>query len=131
MENIVKILPTPFIELLNKWRNTKITQQFDIEICELSVSIPDCINDFRWKPLPTPTQEYKKWRFMNKEEKEELIKTRYNFYVTNIKNFGDEVEIMKNHNSRNKAQLQEWLKLEISLEARGIIEPILDTYSGQ
>lgn len=127
--DITRIIPKPFRDLLKEWEGRKITQEFNIQLCELTASIENCINDFRWKSLPIETQEYKKWRFMNKEEKEEFIKKNYNFYVLNIKNFTDRIDEFKNTNERNKKNLQEWIKLELTPEARTKIEEALDSYS--
>lgn len=115
--------------LLRKWSGNEITPQFDIDICELAVKHKACIEDFRFKPLPTPSQEYRKFKFLSKEEKEEFIKKNFNFYEENIKNFLDSVDMAKNRNDRNREQLVYWLKLNISENARNCVEKALDTYS--
>lgn len=128
---IYPILPTKFKEILANWYGRKITDEFYIEICEVACRIPECINDFRWHPLPTATQEYKKWKFMHDDEKKDFIAKNYKFYIGHIKDFGESVDKMKHFNDRNKKELQDWLKLKISEESRRKIEQVLDTHSGK
>lgn len=128
MEENKKEISEKFIRLKDTWVDTK---ECEIELCELSVSIQAVINDFKFKSLPTPTPEYKKWRFMSQDEKDKFIKDNYNFYVINIKNFADDIDRINNFNNRNRNQLQEWLRLEISPESRVIIEQALDSHSGK
>ena len=121
-----------FKEILGRYNLKEITwEQFNIELCECSVKHPYCIDDFRWKPLPTKTQEFAKWKFLSNDEKESLIKTNPTYYRDKIENYLDSVDHVVNKNNRNKNQLIEWLKLEITPESRIKVEEMLDTYSGR
>lgn len=122
------LLPQKFRALLEK----KLTpEQLDIGICEVACEIPECIDDFRWKPLPTPTPEYKKWRFMSEKEKEDFKTNQRSFYEKNIIGFGDDTSRIEHLNDRNFFQLKAWLKLKITPFARKKVEEMLDTYSGR
>ena len=118
-------------EVLVRFKLDEITEvQFNIELCEISCRNVECINDFRWKPLPTKTQEFSKWKFLSKEEKEGLIKSNPTYVHDKINSYLDSMEHIENLNNRNKEQLIDWLKLEITPESRIKVEQILDTYSG-
>ena len=119
-------------EVLVRFKLDEITEvQFNIELCEISCRNVECINDFRWKPLPTKTQEFSKWKFLSKEEKEGLIKSNPTYVHDKINSYLDSMEHIENLNNRNKEQLIDWLKLEITPESRIKVEQILDTYSGR
>jgi hypothetical protein len=121
-----------FKEILGRYNLKEITwDQFNIELCECSVRHPYCIDDFRWKPEPTKTQEFLKWKFLSKEEKEALIKSNNSYVHDKINSYLDAVEHIESLNSRNKKQLLEWLKLKITPESRIKVEEILNTYSGR
>ena len=121
-----------FKDILGRYNLKEITwEQFNIELCECSVNHPYCIDGFRWKPLPTKTQEFAKWKFLSNDEKESLIKTNPTYYREKIENYLDSVDHVVNKNNRNKNQLIEWLKLEITPESRIKVEEMLDTYSGR
>ena len=121
-----------FKEILGRYNLKEITwDQFNIELCECSVRHPYCIDDFRWKPEPTKTQEFLKWKFLLKEEKEALIKSNNSYVHDKINSYLDAVEHIESLNSRNKKQLLEWLKLKITPESRIKVEEILNTYSGR
>ena len=118
-------------EVLSRFKLGEITEvQFNIDICEISCRNVECIDDFRWKPFPTKTQEFLKWKFLSKEEKEGLIKSNPTYVHDKINSYLDSMEHIENLNNRNKEQLIDWLKLEITPESRIKVEQILDTYSG-
>ena len=119
-------------EVLGKYKLGELTyEQFNTELCEISCQNVECIEDFRWKPSPTKTQEFAKWKFLNKEEKEALIKSNPTYVHDKINSYLDSVEHIDNLNNRNKSQLIDWLKLEITPESRIKVEKMLDTYSGR
>ena len=121
-----------FKAILSKLNLKEISdEQFNIELCECTVKHPYCIDDFRWRPLPTKTPEFAKWKFLSKDEKESLIKNNPTYYKDKIESYLDSVDHVANKNERNKNQLIDCLKLEITPESRIKVEQMLDTYSGK
>lgn len=106
-------------------------KEFDIEICEISCDNTECIKDFRWRPLPTKTPDFSKWRFLSEDEKNTLKRGNPTYYQDKIHSHIESVERIENLNSRNKNQLIKWIKLNISKKSKILMEEMLNTYSGR
>lgn len=117
-------LPRQFRALLSE----SMSDDRDIKICEITCSISECIDDFRCRELPSPTQEYNKWKWMHTAEREDFIKSNPVMYKNDILGFGDKIDAIKNINSRNKQQLVDWLRLEICDASRIKVLDILDSH---
>ena len=118
-----------FRSILDSFKNRILDKIFDIEICKVSCKYDNCILDFRNKPLPTETKEFKSFRLLSKEEKQTIFEKNRVFFDIHIESFLASVEKVKNKNYRNKETLQYWLSLNIPQDCRKKIENILDTYS--
>lgn len=115
--------------LLNSNKNKEIDKNFDIELCKICCKYDFCISDFRNRPLPTETKEYRNYRLLSKEEKQSIYENNKSFYDQHIGSFLDMRENVKSKNQRNRETLAYWLGLNIPRDCRIKIEKVLDTFS--
>lgn len=119
-------------DILNKYLSRQITEnEFNIELCHISCKHIEYIEDFRCKPIPTKTQDFSKWKFLSKEEKEALIRNNRSYYEEKIDSYLNSVDHITNKNNRNKKQLILWMRLNINRESRILVERMLNTYSSE
>lgn len=127
-------LANDFKDLQSKWRGRDITDQFDVDICEVSCKHQECINDFRWRPEPTPPKEYARYKSLTPKDKGIFLDQNRDFFIKGkVSLFLDQNDVINNINNRNLKTLSYWLKFDerLSREALHSVEKIINTYSGK
>lgn len=119
-------------QILKNWEARKLTLEFDIDIIETSCQYRECMEDFRWKPLPTAPEEYNRYIAMSKNDRKDFIFKRPDFFRDKkICEFLDSRDMIDNTNKRNKKTLTQWLEFNISPKSKIKIQNSLKSYSGK
>ncbi len=107
--------------------------KFEVALCHIAVKYKDCVADFRWRPEPTPPEEYTRYKSLSPKDKSIFRDQNTDFFRKGkVFNYLDAKDVVSCLNVRNLETLKRWFGLKgISAEARLSVEKYINTYSGR